>query len=318
LSAHETSRGRAEPRLRILVLGSAAGGGFPQWNCLCSVCRLAWNGDARVKPRTQSSIAASVDGRSWLLLNASPDLRAQILAQPRLSPVAVGGDDERRASPIAGVLVTNGDVDHLAGLLTLREKQPLDLFATAGVHAVLADDPIFGVLDRDLVSRRTVAVGEDFEPLPRLSVELFPVPGKVPLYLEGETVEIGGEGEMTVGVRLSDGGRTAFYVPGCAAVTPALRGRVKGADLLLFDGTVFHDDEMQRAGVGAKTGRRMGHVPIAGEGGSLGAFDGLGIAARTYIHVNNTNPILVEGSLERQAVEAAGWRVAEDGQEISP
>ena len=148
------------------------------------------------------------------------------------------------------------------------------------------------------------------------------MPGKVPLYLETETVDVGEEGEMTVGVRLTAHGRTAYYIPGCARVTDALRERVRGADALLFDGTVFVDDEMQRAGVGVKTGRRMGHMPITGAGGgepgSLNAFDGLGIGRRTYIHINNTNPILIEGSPERRAVETAGWQVAEDGMEIVP
>jgi pyrroloquinoline quinone biosynthesis protein B len=318
LSAETNSRGRVDTRLRLFVLGSAAGGGFPQWNCLCPVCRLYWSGDQRVTARSQSSIAASADGVHWLLLNASPDLREQIMRSPPIAPSSGADEGATRHTPLGAVLVTNGDVDHVAGLLTLREKQKFTLYATPGVLDVIASDPVFSVLDPACVERRGVVIGKAFEPVPGLEVEVFSVPGKVPLYLEKGEVDVGEEGEMTVGVRLSANGRTAFYIPGCAAVTDSLRERVRGADLLLFDGTVFEDDEMLRAGVGTKTGRRMGHVCIAGEGGSLNAFEGLGIGQRTYIHINNTNPILIEGSDERQAVEAAGWQVSRDGMEIVP
>lgn len=310
-------RGR-DHRLRLFVLGSAAGGGCPQWNCLCDVCRLYWSGDERVVARSQSSIAATADGRNWLLLNASPDLRDQILRSPRLSPAANASPAERRATPISAVLVTNGDVDHIAGLLTLREKQRFPLYGTAGVLGMIAESPVFQVLDPAFVEQRPVAIGQSFEPLPGLSVEIFSVPGKVPLFMEKGEVDVGEESEMTVGVKLSANGRTAFYIPGCAHLPETLKARIRGADALLFDGTLFADDEMRQAGVGEKTGRRMGHMPISGEGGSLHAFDGLDIARRAYIHINNTNPILVAGSDERGIVEAAGWTVTHDGMEIAP
>ncbi|MBO0906557.1 pyrroloquinoline quinone biosynthesis protein PqqB [Jiella sonneratiae] len=303
--------------MRLFVLGSAAGGGSPQWNCCCAVCRLHWAGDERVEPRSQSSIAASADGRNWLLLNASPDLRQQIVASPRLSPVAGVDETVRRATPIAAVLVTNGDVDHIAGLLTLREKQRFPLYGTAGVLGMVAESPVFQVLDPAFVEKRPVEIGARFEPVPGLSVEIFSVPGKVPLFMEKGEVDVGEESEMTVGVRLSAHGRTAYYIPGCAHLTDQLKARIAGADCLLFDGTLFEDDEMRRAGVGEKTGRRMGHMPIAGEGGSMNAFEGLHIGRRAYIHINNTNPILVKGSDERKAVEAAGWAVTHDGMEIA-
>lgn len=271
-----------------------------------------------MRARSQSSIAATADGVHWLLLNASPDLRQQIIAAPPLSAGAGAPADARRASPFSAVLVTNGDVDHVAGLLTLREKQAFTLYGTAGVLAVIADNPIFSVLHPAVVDRRPIALGERFEPVPGLEVEVFAVPGKVPLYLEAGEVEVGAEGEMTVGVRLAAADKTAFYVPGCAFVPPSLVDRVGGADLLLFDGTVFVDDEMREAGVGSKTGRRMGHMPIAGEGGSLHGFDAAGVKDRVYIHINNTNPVLIDGSPERATVEAAGWRVAFDGMEIEP
>ncbi|MBC8130340.1 MAG: pyrroloquinoline quinone biosynthesis protein PqqB [Rhizobiaceae bacterium] len=304
--------------MRLFVIGSAAGGGYPQWNCLCDVCRLYWHGDSRVTARSQSSIAASADGVHWLLLNASPDLRGQIMAAAPLSPMVGSGADTKRASPISAVLVTNGDVDHVAGLLTLREKQAFTLYGTEGVLGIIADNPVYSVLDPACVTRVPVLKGQAFVPVPGLDVEIFPVPGKVPLYLESDAVDIGAEGDMTVGVRLTAHGRTAYYIPGCAFVPEHLAKRVSGGDVLLFDGTVFEDDEMARAGVGAKTGRRMGHMPINGDGGSLHAFDGLGIKDRVYIHINNTNPILVTGSPERGIIEAAGWRVAHDGMEIWP
>lgn len=311
-------RGRAPSRLRLLVLGSAAGGGSPQWNCACEICRLHWAGDPRVTPRSQSSIAATADGVHWLLLNASPDLREQIVRCRSLSPVESAAQGEFRSSPIRAVLVTNGDVDHVAGLLTLREKQPFDLYATGAVLEVLHANPVFDVLDPSLVTPDAVTLDTPFEPVPGLEVEIFSVPGKVPLYLERGTVDVGTEGEMTVGVRLTAGGRTAYYIPGCAAVTERLVERVGGADLLLFDGTVYEDDEMEKAGVGKKTGRRMGHLPIAGPEGSLKAFETCAFGAKAYIHINNTNPILVEGSSARRAVEAVGWQVAFDGMELAP
>ena len=300
--------------LRAIVLGAAAGGGYPQWNCRCGVCALAWDGDPRVKPRTQSSLAISVDGRDWVLLNASPDLGAQIRATPALQP---RGGDGRRDSPIRAVVLTNGDVDHIAGLLTLREKAPLTVFATAETRAAVGANPLFGVLDPALVTWREIALGRPFAPLPGLAVEAFAVPGKVPLYLEGETVAIGTETGSTIGVTVRAGGARLDHVPGCAAVTPALADRLAGTDALLFDGTVFHDDEMRRAGVGTKTGRRMGHLPVGGADGSLAALATVAAGRKVFVHINNTNPMLVDGSPERRAVEAAGWTVAEDGTEIA-
>src|SRR5262249_18794730 len=171
--------------LIAVVLGSAAGGGFPQWNCRCPVCRLAWAHDPRVKPRTQASLAISADATRWLIVNASPDLRAQIQATPALHP-----HGELRASPIAAVVLTGGEIDQTAGLLTLRERQPFRLFATAATHAFVADNPMFAALDREFVSRQAVTPGEAIEPLPGLRVEIFSVPGKMPLYLESENPQI--------------------------------------------------------------------------------------------------------------------------------
>ena len=297
-------------RLTAIVLGAAAGGGYPQWNCACSVCRLAWDGDGRVVPRSQASLAVSADGRQWTLLNASPDLRQQIAKTPELRPAA-----GTRGSPIAAVMLTGAEVDQTAGLLNLRERQPFGLYATDETLSVLAANPIFNVLAPDLVARRRAATGEHIA-LPGGGVaELFTVPGKVPLYLEGDDPDTAADTGSNVGIEITAAGARLVFVPGCAALTPALSQRLARADVVLFDGTLFTDEEMLESGTGTKTGRRMGHMPIDGAGGSLSALAGLTVR-RIYIHINNTNPILVSGSAPRRTVEAAGWEIAEDGLRI--
>lgn len=296
--------------LTAIVLGAAAGGGFPQWNCNCDVCRLAWAGDKRVRPRTQASLAVSSDGRRWTLLNASPDLRAQIQATPQLHP-----REAARASPIAAVVLTGAEIDQTAGLFSLRERSPFSLYATAATLAAISDNPMFGVLSADVVTRRAITPGERFALGSGIEAELFIVPGKLPLYLEGDDPDIKSETAANVGVELCDGRSRIAYVPGAAAVTPVLRERLARADVLLFDGTLFADDEMIRNETGKKSGRRMGHLPINGPDGSLAALAGLS-SRRIFVHINNTNPLLVDGSPERARVAAAGWEVAEDGMEI--
>ena len=295
--------------LTAIVLGAAAGGGFPQWNCNCDVCQLAWAGNPRVRARTQASLAVSSGRQHWTLLNASPDLRAQIQANSALHP------RDLRASPIASVVLTGAEIDQTAGLLSLRERSPFALIATAATLAAVADNPMFGVLASDVVTRRAFSPGGKFPLGEGIQAELFMVPGKLPLYLEGDEPDTAAESAANVGVEISDGAKRLAYVPGAAAMTPALRERLARADVILFDGTLLTDDEMIRAGTGKKTGRRMGHMPIEGEGGSLEALQGLP-ARKIFVHINNTNPILVDGSPERRRIESAGWEVAWDGMEI--
>lgn len=307
--------------MRIIILGSAAGGGFPQWNCACGNCARARAGDPAAKPRSQSSAAVSADGESWFLLNCSPDVRLQIEQTPALQPRR-----GVRHSPMAGVVLTNGDVDHVAGLLTLRERHPFVLYATARVLAALAANPIFGVLRADLVKRRPLGLGEvvglagpDGE-ASGISIEAFAVPGKIALYLEDPEAErFGTVAEDTIGLRLSDTatGRVLYYIPGCAALSEDLSRRLAGAEVVLFDGTTWLDDEMAASGAGEKTAGRMGHMCIAGDSGSLAAFSGLDARRKIYVHLNNTNPALLSDSHARAEVEAAGWEVAEDGMEIT-
>lgn len=297
--------------MRLRILGAAAGGGLPQWNCGCPNCTAARAGE--IAALTQSSLAVSGDGGgTWAVLNASPDIRAQLVAAPPLHPTGP------RAVPLASVLLTNGDIDHIAGLLTLREMQRFDLFATPAILDVLAANPVFDALRPDLVARRPVALDTPFRLAQGLEATLFAVPGKVPLYLEGEVVETGLVGEQTVGVECVGAGRRVLYIPGCAAITPALAARIEGADVLFFDGTLWRDDEMIRAGLGHKTGARMGHLSISGPGGTIAALAGLNIGRRVFVHMNNTNPVLRPGSAERAEAEAAGWTIGQDGLEITP
>ncbi len=298
--------------MRVNVLGSAAGGGYPQWNCRGPVSSLFWDGDGRVEERTQSSIAVSDDGETWALINCSPDVRQQIIRTRALQPKRAP-----RHSPVSTILLTNGDVDHVAGLLSLRERQPFRLLATPAVLEALQANRIFEVLAPDVVIRTAIALQQSVPLVGRLTAEIFAVPGKVPLYLEEGEPEIGVESDLTVGVRIAaPDGRQLFYVPGCARVTDDLKRRVAGADLLLFDGTLWQDDEMIRAGVGQKTGHRMGHVSMSGPTGSIAAFREVDLGRRVFIHINNTNPVLVRDAPERRAAEAAGWEIAHDGLEI--
>ncbi len=294
--------------MRFITLGAAAGGGLPQWNCGCTNCAAARAGG--IPCATQSSVAVSLDGTDWAILNASPDLRSQLAATPALHPRGL------RDSPVRAVLVTNGDVDHIAGLISLREGQPFDLFATAAIQSELTGSPVFNVMSA-VVTRRTITPGQPFDLLPGLTATLFPVPGKVPLYQETGTVITDQITDQTVGVELTANGRRALYIPGCARVTDDLRARIDGADLLFFDGTLWRDDEMMTTGTGTKTGARMGHLSIDGPDGSITALAGLTIGQRIFIHLNNTNPVLDPRSPERAMAQAAGWQIAFDGQEIA-
>lgn len=295
--------------LRARILGAAAGGGLPQWNCGCANCNAARAGE--IPSLTQSSLTVSGNGNDWAILNASPDIRTQIADNDILHPTGP------RVSPIKSVLVTNGDIDHVAGLLILREKQVFNLFMTREIANVIAQNPIFNALDPDFVKRQIIDLETPFELVPKVRATLFAVPGKVPLYLEGDEVITDLEGEQTVGVHLKTTDSSAFYIPGCARITPALEARLTGADTIFFDGTVWQDDEMITTGVGQKTGGRMGHMSMSGPTGSIAAFAKLGIKQRVFVHMNNTNPVHQPSSAERKEAENAGWIIGQDGMEFS-
>ncbi|HEX3664509.1 MAG TPA: pyrroloquinoline quinone biosynthesis protein PqqB [Rhizomicrobium sp.] len=308
--------------MHVLVLGSAAGGGFPQWNCNDKPSQRARAGDPQLLPRTQSSLAVSADGRRWALLNASPDMRQQISERHQLQPHPA---DPTRSSPIAAVVLTNADVDHVAGLLTLRENQPFALYAHARVLEVLAENSIFNVLNGEVVPRRTLPLDQPLalrdadEQLLGLQIAAFAVPGKAALWREDRTQPgFGTRDGDTIGlaIRAGDAGNTLFYVPGCAQMSEDLEQRLRGAALVFFDGTLWRDDEMVLQGVGKKTGRRMGHMSCSGPDGSMAAFENLEVSRKVFIHINNTNPLLETGSAERAEAEKRGWEIAFDGMEI--
>lgn len=309
--------------MRLKIVGSAAGGGFPQWNCNYRLSRAARAGKAGIRQRTQSSLAASADGVGWVLFNASPDIRQQIAQTHELQPAP---DAPLRSTPIRAVVLTNADVDHIAGLLSLRERQPFAIYASERVLAALEANPIFNVLDPEVVPRRTLPADDELELCDAIgratgvTIESFAVPGKVALYLEDAgrpDADYGSEAGDTIAVRIAAGkGRSAFYIPGCARIDTALRERLAGATCLLFDGTVYTDDEMITAGVGQKTGARMGHMAMAGREGSIATLADLKIDRRIFVHINNTNPVLDESSPEHAAVSEAGWEVGYDGMEI--
>jgi pyrroloquinoline quinone biosynthesis protein B len=298
-------------RLRAIVLGSAAGGGFPQWNCRCPVCRLAWSGDPRAKPRTQASVAVSANGEEWILINAAPDLPEQLRRSPALQP-----SSGTRGSPVKAILLTGAEIDQVTGLLSLREREPFTLCATAATHALIRANSVFDALAPEVVERRTIGLEQPCALPGGLEAELFTVPGKVPLYLEGENPETMSETAGTVGAEIRAGGARLLYIPGAAAVTPRMRTRMERADVLFFDGTLYRDDEMLANGTGNKTGRRMGHMSINGPDGTLDVLRDIK-ARRIFIHINNTNPILVEGSAEHARVRSLGWEVAQDGMEVA-
>ncbi len=307
--------------MKIRVLGAAAGGGYPQWNCNHPNSRRARGGDPAATPRTQSSIAVSADDRRWVLFNASPDLRQQIFDNPVLHP-----NEGLRDSPIKAVVLTNADVDHIAGLLTLRESQPLCVYGTGRVLGVLAANPVFNVLNPEFVSRQSLQLDErvelrDSDGVPLgIHVRPFAVPGKVALWLEDESKgpNFGSVAEDTVALEVSgaESRPVFFYIPGCASIPDSLAARLRGAPLVLFDGTLWQDDEMIVAGVGVKTGKRMGHMSVSGDDGTVAAFRDLDVERKIFIHINTTNPVLLDDSPERAEVSASGWEVARDGMDI--
>jgi len=292
--------------MQCLVLGAAAGGGFPQWNCGCANCARARAGDPAATPRTQASIAARANTAGWLIVGASPDLRQQILANPELAP-----PPGTRASPIAGVLLVSADIDGIAGLLVLREQHKFRLFAPASIMAVLHANGVFASLDPALVERVEIAAGAPLDTGLGITATLLAMPGKIPLYQEQRDAAEAAPA-TTYAVRLEAEGRVCVVAPACADITPGVLENLADADLLFFDGTLFHDTEMIDAGLSWKTGRRMGHVSVSGAHGALEKLAPLR-ARKVFFHINNSNPMLLDDSAERATVRAAGWDVSWDG-----
>ena len=310
--------------LKVLVLGSSAGGGLPQWNCACPQCRAAREGDAHVPARTQSSIAVSADGVRWVLCNASPDVRTQLARHQELRPRAL------RHSPIDAVALTNADIDHAAGLLILREGGAPPIYCTERVERALTDGlrviPALSAYG-DVRVRRLVPgdettlcdrAGDDLGVrLRAFTVASKPPPYMLPLLSAAEAADLHAGDTLGFELRAADSADTVVYVPGVRDLDDALRERIARAALVLIDGTCFTDDELVRAGMSAKTARVMGHAPLAGAGGLLEFLDGMRGPRKVLVHINNSNEVLREGSEARRAVEARGVRVGMDGDAFS-
>jgi pyrroloquinoline quinone biosynthesis protein B len=302
--------------MRIEILGSAAGGGFPQWNCGCRNCRAVRAGTFQGKSRTQTQVALTNDGQSWFLLNASPDLRQQIEATPALHPRKHGRD-----SPIAGVLLTGGDLDQITGLLSLRELQPFRIYCTASIRRILRENnDIFAMLNRvpQQVVWTDIRPGERFclSGVSRqdsgLHCETLSLHSRYPMYV-GESAKLSPqEASLGVIVGVSSGPRMG-YLPAVPEIDGSLLERLETVDVLLFDGTFWSDDELIKVLGSGATARQMGHIPVSSEVGTLQKLKALRRPRKIFVHVNNTNPMLDESSPEHREVRAAGWEIAEDG-----
>jgi pyrroloquinoline quinone biosynthesis protein B len=306
--------------LRVVVLGAAAGGGVPQWNCGCAVCRAARTEHPEIRS-SQASVAVSNDGTLWFLVNASPDLRQQVTNTPQLHP----RDGALRHSPISGVILTNGEIDAVTGLLSMRESSPFAIYAHPKVLAILKSNSIFDVLRPENVQRIPIEIDAAFEPqLPDgsasgLEILPFAVAGTSAWYLR-DKAHPGGAAPSgdTLGLRIADraSGKYLYVITACARVDDALKQRLAGAPLVLFDGTVWRDDEMIRAGLGNKTGQSMGHIAMSGDDGAIASLADLKIGRKMFLHINNSNPAWLHASAERQSLERAGWEIPTEGMEI--
>lgn len=307
--------------MHIEILGSAAGGGFPQWNCDCRNCHSLRSGTFSGKPRSQAQVAVSEDQKNWFLLNACPDLRTQIERTAALHP-----RHGIRDSPISGVVLTSADIDQVAGLLSLRELQPFSVYCTPSLRRILREDnSVFGMLNRvaDQVSWKDVTAGSRF-PLTDVQgettgvcCETFSSGTRYPQYVSQKRTGLKAE-EATLGLVLeSSSGKKLAYLPAVPTIESALVQRLESVDLILFDGTFWTDDELIRAQGGGQTARQMGHVPVSGEDGTLRVLAGLRRPRKIFTHINNTNPMLDESGPEYRLARESGWELAEDGIRLS-
>ncbi|HWJ48733.1 MAG TPA: pyrroloquinoline quinone biosynthesis protein PqqB [Candidatus Udaeobacter sp.] len=307
--------------MHVKILGSAAGGGFPQWNCACPNCRSLRAGTFRGKARTQAQIAISADSEHWFLLGASPDLRSQIESNPEFHPRAT--DEATRHSPICGAVLLNADIDHVLGLLLLRELQPLSAYATLSTRRILAEDnSMFVMLQRidDQLKWTEIAIGETFSLLTPvgedsgLHCRALSLGRHYPAYVSRRRQAELIRHEASLGLIVeSPSGKRIAYMPAVPQIDDVLLKEADSADVLLFDGTFWSDDELIRIQGSGQTAQEMGHVPVSSPTGSLAQLAHLKCPRKIYMHVNNTNPMLDEASAEYREVRDAGWEIAEDG-----
>jgi pyrroloquinoline quinone biosynthesis protein B len=304
--------------MRVILLGTAAGGGFPQWNCYCPVCRVARDTPTRARPRSQSSIAVSADGLRWFLCNASPDVRDQLQRLTVRLPAPAPGIT--RAVPIEGVILTDSELDHTLGIELLREARNLRVYATDTVESVLDRDSCIlpttrafatVVVDKLRLDTPIPLVDRDGAPA-GLTLTAFAVPGDAPRFATTDSPD------QTIGLLIHDPATngTVAFIPGCAELDARVRAKIEDAALILFDGTFWTDDELKTLGISPSTARQMGHQPISGAHGSLAALSQFPLARRVYTHINNSNPILIEDSPERRTVTDGGIIVGADGAEF--
>lgn len=302
--------------MRVKILGSAAGGGFPQWNCVCSNCRRVRDGSFPGSSRTQAQLAWSATPGHWGLINASPDLRIQIEATPELWP-----RDGRRDSPIRDVILSGAEVDQVLGLLLLREFHTFRVHAMPSVRKILMEDnSLFSALARfaGQVCWRDIRLDRPFC-TEGARFEVLALPGSFPGFVRASRLAELDPADAAVGLLVSpeSGGGTAALLQGAPSVSDVLLERLHNCDVVLFDGTFWSDNEpLSIPGVN-RTARQMGHLPLSGSGGSLERFASLRGPRKIFIHINNTNPILDEESAEYRMVRDAGWEVARDGMEIT-
>ena len=299
--------------MNFKLLGTAAGGGFPQWNCACTLCDLCRNFPDVVRPRLQLQAAFSTDAEKWFLINASPDLRFQIESNPELQPSALHG---KRNTPIQGIILTSADLDQVLGLLLLREFQPLTIYSTRVVRRVLEANSFFRMLERvpNQLTWVEIHPGKAFNLGNQVTCTPLSLSGSLPYYARGLEEE---RGQASLGLLLEADGRRLAYTPSLPGVTNAIREMYDSCDVILVDGTFWSDAELSSTQSGTPLARSIGHVPMSGKDGTIALLAGTSARQRIFIHINNTNPVLDTRGPEYKYVSDAGWQIGQDGWQLN-
>jgi pyrroloquinoline quinone biosynthesis protein B len=305
--------------MNFKLLGTAAGGGFPQWNCACTLCDLCRNFPDVVRPRLQLQAAFSTDAEKWFLINASPDLRFQIESNPELQPLALHG---KRNTPIQGIILTSADLDQVLGLLLLREFQPLTIYSTGVVRRVLEANSFFRMLERVPKQLTWVEIhpGKAFTLGDQVTCTPISLSGALPYYareVAADGLDAEEPGRASLGLLLEADGHRLAYTPSLPEVTEAIREMYDSCDVILVDGTFWSDAELSRTHAGTPSARSIGHVPMSGDDGTIALLAGIGARRRIFVHINNTNPVLDTRGPEYKYVSDAGWQIGQDGWQLN-